>query len=123
MLFQNKGGWFNDFYDGQDDSSATMSTMAKIRAQIGALTNSSTPFRRPSSLPSAQPPPTRLLQPSVRESTSLPPIASLQEPTLTSTCPSMVKIPSGKRLQGAMSKDSDKHVLRHSKCKRESTGK
>ena len=126
VLFQNEGGRFIDISDGQDDSS-TMSTMAKIRsamAKVGTSPNSSNLVCGPSStLPGAPPPPTRSLQPLVRQSASLPPIASLREPTPTSTCQPIVEIPSSKHLQRVGSKNGDNHASCQSKRKRVSNRK
>ena len=126
VLFQNEGGRFIDISDGQDDSS-TMSTIVKIRsamAKVGTLPNSSNLVHEPSlTLSGAPPPPTHSLQPLVRQSASLPPIASLREPTPTSTCQPIVEIPSSKHLQRVGSKNGDNRASRQSKHKRVSNRK
>ena len=93
-----------------------MSTMAKVRAQIGASTSPSTLVLGPSS--STPSPPVRSVQPSVRRSASLPPIASLREPTPTPSCPPTVpEKPLRKRVQRVMCGDGESHMLRRSKRK------
>jgi len=126
MLFQNEGGQFNDISNGQDDSSM-MSTMAKIRsamAKVGTSTNSLNLVHGPlSTLSGAPPPPTRSLQPPVWQSPSLPPIASLREPTPTLTCQPIVEIPLSKHCQRVGSKNGDNCASCHSKHKRVLNGK
>ena len=112
-IFLNEEGRFDGINNNPGDSSLTVSTMMKVRAQIGASTSPSTLVLGPSS--STPSPPARSVHPSIRRSASLPPIVSLREPTQTPSCPPTVEKPSRKYAQRVICGDGESCMLRRSK--------